>query len=151
MIAQKTVIIPAVIFNSFLLQKIDIKNQTKIPVAIPVDIDDARVIIIMVKNAGVAWTKSFQLTFAICCIIIIPINTSAGEITSIGIELINGDRNKNGKNINPAKIAVRPELAPWAIPTPDSTTTVDGLDPSIPATVALVASARKVFFSSLSL
>ena len=54
MIAQKIVIMPAVIFSSFLLQKTDIKNQTKIPVAIPVDIDDARVIIIMVKNAGVA-------------------------------------------------------------------------------------------------
>lgn len=89
--------------------------------------------------------KSFQLTFATCCIIIIPIRTNAGEITSIGIELINGDRNKNGKNINPAKIAVRPERAPWAIPTPDSTTTVEGLEPSMLDTIALVASARKVF------
>ena len=41
-------------FNSFLLQKIETKNQTIIPVAIPVDIDEDKVIIMIVKKAGVA-------------------------------------------------------------------------------------------------
>ena len=81
----------------------------------------------------------------------IPINISAGDITSIGMELIRGDKNRNGKNMMPANTAVRPVRQPCAIPTPDSTTTVDGLVPIMPDTVAPMASTGNVFLSSLSL
>ena len=47
-------IIVAVKFSSFLLQNAETINQTKIPEAIPVEIDDDSVIIKIVKNAGVA-------------------------------------------------------------------------------------------------
>lgn len=44
----------AVMFSSFLLQNREIKNQTKIPEAMPVEIDDDKVISKIVKKAGVA-------------------------------------------------------------------------------------------------
>lgn len=86
--------IAAVILISLLLQNSAIKNQIIMPLAIPVEIDEESIIIIIVKKAGVACVKLTQFTFSTCCIMIIPIKTKAGDITSIGIAFISGDKNK---------------------------------------------------------
>ena len=117
------------------------------PNTIPSDIEYAKGIIIIVKNAGIASVKSSKSISFIGSIINSPTKTNALAVTAGVIIENNGAKNNAKKNINAVDTAVSPVLPPSATPAALSTKVLTVLVPIQAPKVVAIASANKAFFT----
>ena len=96
------------------------KIQLRIPQIIPWDMEKVKGIRIIIKKAGMASSKFFQLIFLIGSIIKAPTITKTGAVETSGSMDKSGDKNIKGKKSKAVTSAVRPVLPPSCSPVEDS-------------------------------
>lgn len=94
--------------------------QLRNPQIIPWVIEYVNGISTIARNAGKASCSKCQLILTTGFIMKTPTRTSAGAVAIAGTALINGDKNRKGRNNTAPTIAVSPVLPPCSIPTADS-------------------------------
>ena len=94
------------------------------PIAIPSEIEYAKIMKITVINPLAAKTKLSQSIPLSCCAINIPTTTNAGAVTAFVTQESNGEKNTDKRNRIPVVIAVKPVLPPTSTPEVDSTNDV---------------------------
>src|SRR5215475_467919 len=92
----------------------------------------------IVRNAGIAISRSSQLIPLTCCIIKKPTRIRAGTAASLGITLTSGETNIEHRKSSPVTTDARPVRAPS--PTPDALSMYDVLDETPAAPPAAAAS-----------